>query len=386
MLQRSKFLSAIVNQFKVHPVCALLGPRQCGKTTLALQYAGNLERPFHHFDLENPEDVLSLQEPMRVLENLPGLVVIDEIQRLPDVFPILRVLADKQTTKYLILGSASRDLIQQSSETLAGRIGYIELTPFQLAEGVQANKLMMRGGFPRSYLAQTDADSSLWREAFIQTFLERDIPNLGFNIPALILRRFWMMLTHVHGQLINMSQLGTALGVSGHTIRHYLDILAGTFMIRLMPPWFENIGKRQIKTPKLFFRDNGLLLTLLGIQSEEALLRHPYRGVVWEGFAMEQVIQFLNLRPEEAFFWRTHEGAELDLLAFCAGKRIGYEFKFTDRPATTKSMHQALADLKLEHLYVVYPGQRTIPLTDNITAIGLVNLIKPSQNDAESIT
>jgi predicted AAA+ superfamily ATPase len=310
---------------------------------------------------------------LRVLERLHGFIVIDEIQRLPELFPILRVLVDKKQAEYLILGSASRDLIRQSSETLAGRLGTIELTPFQLIElpinKNNLNNLLMRGGFPRAYLSDSDKNAHLWLKAYIQTFLERDVPSLGFNVPPLLLRRFWMMLTHVHGQFLNMQTLGSSLGVSTHHIRQYLDILAGTFMIRIMPPWFENIEKRQTKTPKIYFRDTGILLSLLDITSEEALLRHPACGAVWEGFAMEQIIQSMNVRPEEAFFWRTQHGAELDLLIFKEGRRLGFEFKFSDAPKTTKSMHQALEDLKLDHLYVIYPGERSFPLKENITAM-----------------
>jgi predicted AAA+ superfamily ATPase len=371
MLNRNYFTTKLKEQLTVHSVAALLGPRQCGKTTLANQLAKDYPEPIHHFDLENPSDLLALTEPMRVLERLKGLVIIDEVQRLPALFPILRVLVDCKQAHYLILGSASRDLIQQSSETLAGRIGYIELTPFQLREGCKNSELLVRGGFPRSYLANSEHNSYLWREAYIQTFLERDIPNLGFKVPPLMLRRCWMMLAHVHGQLLNMSTLATSLGVSGHSIRHYLDILAGTFMVRIMPPWYSNIQKRQVKMPKLYFRDSGLLLALLGLRSEESMLRHPNLGAIWEGFALEQVIQTLELRPEEAFFWRTSHGAELDLLTFQEGKAIGYEFKFADAPKTTKAMHHAVSDLNLTHLYIIYPGEREIPLTDHITAIGL---------------
>lgn len=394
VLIRHRYLQSITEQLRIHPVCALLGPRQCGKTTLAHEFsklyaehevtsagqdlptnAHHRTKQVHHFDLENPEDRLTLSQPLRVLERLRGLIVIDEIQRLPELFPILRVLVDRLQAKYLILGSASRDLIRQSSETLAGRIGYIELTPFQLSEGCDVTTLLIRGGFPRSYLALSEQDSYLWRRSYIQTFLERDIPNLGFSVAPLVLRRFWMMLTHVHGQLLNMSALATSLGVSGHTIRRYLDILAGTFMIRVMPPWFENIHKRQTKTPKLFFRDTGILLSLLAIHSEEELLRHPLLGAIWEGFALEQIIQILNIQPEEAFFWRTDNKAELDLFTLLNGKRYGFEFKFSDAPNVTKSMHAALQDLKLEHLYVIYPGTREVFFTDEITGVGL-NIFK----------
>ncbi|MDX2345965.1 MAG: ATP-binding protein [Legionella sp.] len=376
MLDRICFAQQTRKQLEVHPVVALLGPRQCGKTTLAKKIIEDYSGNTHSFDLEDPADILALSEPMRVLERLSGLVIIDEIQRLPDLFPILRVLVDKKQAQYLILGSASRHLIQQSSETLAGRIGYIELTPFQLQEVKLSSTLLIRGGFPRAYLAKTEEHSYLWREAYIQTFLEQDIPNLGFRVPALMLRRFWMMLSHVHGQLLNMHALGNSLSISGHTVRHYLDILSGTFMIRVMPPWHSNIKKRQVKTPKIFFRDSGVLLTLLGIQTEEALLRHPQLGAIWEGFALEQLITYFDLRAEEAFFWRTAQGAELDLFVFLNGKPIGFEFKFSDAPKVTKSMHQALSDLALEHLYIIYPGKRSIPLGDKITALGLDTAIE----------
>jgi hypothetical protein len=380
MIERPKFQEMINKQFEVHSVCALLGPRQCGKTTLSKQFSATYPEPIHRFDLENPEDLLSLSNPMRLLEDLKGLIIIDEIQRLPNLFPPLRVLIDKKQAKYLILGSASRDLIQQSSETLTGRIGYIELTPFQLEEVFENKRLMLRGGFPSSYLAGSDKASFLWRKSYTQTFLERDIPNLGFSVPPLTLLRFWMMLTHVHGNLLNMNELATSLGVSGHTIRQYIDILAGTFMIRVLHPWFESINKRQVKTPKIYFRDSGILLSLLSIHTEEDLLRHPRLGAIWEGYAIEQIINSLNIRSEEAFFWRTGHGAELDLFVPFEGKRIGFEFKYADTPATTKSMHSAIVDLKLDHLFVIYPGKRKVPLTDKITGIGLEDWIvnKPS--------
>lgn len=381
MFKREKFLQIIAKRLDVNPVCALLGPRQCGKTTVAAQYAKEINpepQKIHHFDLENPEDLTALSNPLRALEHLSGLVIIDEIQRIPDLFPVLRVLVDRKQTNYLILGSASRDLIHQSSETLAGRISYIELTPFQLSEGFEVNALLLRGGFPKSYLAKNDEDSFLWRNDYVQTFLERDIPNLGFSIPPLMLRRFWMMLTHVHGQLINMNELATSLGVSGHTIRNYLDILAGTFMIRIMVPWFENIHKRQIKTPKLFFRDTGILLLLLGLRNESEYLRHPKLGLIWEGFALEQIIQTLNLRPEEVFFWRTQDGAELDLFVIVNGQRYGFEFKYSDSPKTTKSMHIALKELRLKQLFIIYPGQREIIFNDKIKAMGLDDFTKKS--------
>lgn len=380
-MNRLFFMQQIVRQLEVHSVCALLGPRQAGKSTLARQFSDEYQGQVHRFDLEIPEDVAALQQPLYALESLEGLVIIDEVQRVPELFPILRVLADRGKAKYLILGSASRDLIRQASESLAGRIGFIELPPFSLFESHELvpQTLLVRGGFPRSYLTDTDKASVLWRSAYVQTFLERDIPQLGFTIPALVLRRFWMMLAHVHGQLLNMHSLGQSMGISGHTVRTYLDILAGTFMIRLLPPWFANISKRQTKTPKMYFRDSGMLLNLLGINDYQALLRYPQLGAVWEGFALEQMIQAFHLNPEEAFFWRTQQAAELDLLVFKNGQRLGFEFKFSQKPTLSKSMHIALQDLALDQLYVIYPGEREFQLDDKITACGLS--LKIRRND-----
>jgi predicted AAA+ superfamily ATPase len=379
MIERINFLNLIRDHLRVHPACGLLGPRQCGKTTLANAFAAEYRGEVHRFDLEDPRDLLSLSNPMIVLEQLKGLVIIDEIQKLPDLFPILRVLIDRNQASYLILGSASRDLIKQSSETLAGRIGYIELTPFCISEGCDANKLMMRGGFPRSFLANSDKDSYLWRESYIQTFLERDIPNLGFSIEPMLLRRFWMMMTSVHGQMLNIDNLSKSLSIPNRTVRHYIDILSGTFMMRHMQPWFENISKRQVKTPKMFFRDSGILLALLGIDTENALMRNQHLGSVWEGFALEQVIQFFNKRPEEVFYWRTQDGAELDLLIFVQGQRLGFEFKFSDIPKTTKSMHIALSDLRLDHLFIISPRGVYRPMQERISMLGLEELHKTSE-------
>jgi predicted AAA+ superfamily ATPase len=373
-MDRIRYLERIKLQFQVHNVCAILGPRQCGKSTIAKVFAKNFTEKVHFFDLENPDDLEALQNPMRTLEGLSGLVVIDEIQLVPNLFKVLRVLCDKQQAKYLVLGSASRDLIQQSSETLAGRIGYIELSPFHLSEKLDYRTLLGRGGFPLSYLATNDEASMLWRESYIQTFLERDIPALGFNIPAQKLRRFWMMMVHVHGQLLNLHNIGNSLGISGHTVRSYLDILEGTFMMRVLNPWYENISKRQIKTPKVYFRDTGILLSLLKLGNEEQLYRHPMLGNIWEGFALEQILQFMELRNEEVFYWRTSHGAELDLFVSYKGKRLGFEFKFADAPKRSKSMVIACEDLKLDHLYVIYPGQRTYQLENKITVLGINDL------------
>ncbi len=372
-MDRPFFYNQISFQFKIHSVCALLGARQVGKTTLAKQYALNQES-VHFFDLEKPADLARLDNPMLALSALSSkLVVIDEIQRRPDLFQTLRVLVDETPQKFLILGSASRDLIQQSSETLAGRVGYIELPPFSVQETREESALWFRGGFPRSYLADLDGLSYAWRQSYITIFLEQDIPSLGFNIPSITMRRLWMMLAHYHGQILNASEIGKSLALSHHTIRKYLDILAGTFMIRLLPPWFENISKRQVKSPKVYLRDSGLLHTLLRIQTTEDLQMHPKLGASWEGFALEEIIKEYHATAEECYFWATQSGAELDLLIIKDGKRLGFEFKHTDFPKVTPSMKIAMETLKLDHLYVIFPYQQDpFPLSEKITARGLL--------------
>lgn len=376
-MKRSFYFDKIATHLRVQPICAILGARQVGKTTLARQFTETYPKSVEFFDLENPIDLASLENPMLTLSAFDNkLVVIDEIQRRPDLFPVLRVLVDHPTKKYtfLILGSASRELIQQSSETLAGRIGYIELPPFTLFEVEDSNRLLIRGGFPRSYLAESDADSFLWREGYISTFLERDLPGFGFNIPPHTMRRFWMMLSHYHGQLFNASEIATALMISDKTAKKYLDILAGTFMMRTLQPWFENIKKRQIKTPKIYFRDSGIFNALNGIKALTELAKNPKIGALWEGFALEQIIYGLELRSEDCYFWSTHNEAEIDLFTFKNGKRLGFECKYTDHPKITKSMNIAREDLRLDHLYVVFPGKKTFPLQENITACGIDEL------------
>lgn len=374
-LQRSYFLDQIKFQYKIHSVCGLLGPRQVGKTTLAKQYAQHFPN-VQFIDLENPIDLARLDNPMLTLSSLAdSLVVIDEIQRRPELFPVLRVLVDEQPRKFLILGSASRDLLQQSSETLAGRIGYIELTPFSIAEVQEYKQLWLRGGFPTSYLADTIEESYAWRQAYITTFMERDIPNLGFKIPPVQMRRLWMMLAHNHGNMLNYSEIGSSLGITHHTVRYYVEVLAGTFMVRILEPWFENIGKRQIKTPKIYIRDSGLLHTLLGIQNHDDLQVYPRLGASWEGFALEEIIKINHALPEECFFWGIQSGAELDLLIVKNGKRIGFEIKYTDAPKLTKSMATAVESLNLDHLYVIYPHNVGYPLSNKVSVQGLESVI-----------
>lgn len=378
-MKRTLFLDKIDFQYKIHSICALLGPRQVGKTTLAKQFAQNFPNVYF-FDLENPFDLARLENPMLTLSNIQSdLIVIDEIQRRPELFPVLRVLVDEKKRKFLILGSASRDLLQQSSETLAGRIGYIELTPFSITETKEYKKLWLRGGFPVSYLADSNKESYVWRQAYISTYMERDIPSLGFNIPPLQMRRLWMMLAHNHGNILNMTEIGKSLSITNHTVRKYVDILTGTFMVRLLEPWFENISKRQVKTPKVYIRDSGLLHTLVGIQNDEELQVYPRLGASWEGFALEEIIKSYDAQPEECFFWATQSGAELDLLIVKDGKRIGFEIKYSDTPKITKSMMIALQDLSLDHVYVIHPHSGAFPLADKITAQGLELFIERSK-------
>ncbi len=369
MITRSKDILALTNLMATFPVTAILGPRQAGKTTLAREFKVD-----HTFDLENPRDATLFAEPQLALEPLSGLIVIDEIQCCPNLFPLIRYLVDhRKDQQYLILGSASRDLIRQSSESLAGRIGYHELAGFRLEDvGTDAwRKLWLRGGLPRSFTATSDEQSRLWLEQYISTFLERDIPQLGISIPAPTLRRFWTMLCHYHGQLINYSEFSRSFGVSDMTIRKYLEILEGVFMIRLLQPWHTNLGKRLVKSPKLYIRDSGLLHHLLSIDSERDLATHNKLGASWEGFALETAIRILDKRNEELSFWRTHTGAEVDLLWQSHGKNRAIEIKYSSAPKLTKSMASAVSDLELEHLWVLYPGDKSYPLAPNVSALPL---------------
>ena len=327
------------------------------------------------FDLENPTDIARLADPMLALQELEGLVVLDEIQRRPELFPVLRVLADRpqRPARFLVLGSASPALLQQSSESLAGRIHYHELGGFALDEvGLETTeRLWLRGGFPPALLARSNAESADWRRDFVRTFLERDMPQLGVRVPALTLRRFWTMLAHYHAQIWNGAELARAFGVTAPTVRSYLDALTSALMLRQLPPWFANVGKRQVKAPKIYLADSGLLHTLLNVPSRVALEGHPKVGASWEGFALGEVITRLGAYPEECFFWATHAGAELDLLVVRGNRRWGFEFKRTVAPRMTRSMHAALTDLHLERLEVIYAGDETFPLADQVRAVAL---------------
>lgn len=363
---------ALLREF---PVVAILGARQVGKTTLARDLARRRRGMYTYFDLENPNDLARLREPMLALERLQGLVVLDEVQRTPEIFRVLRVLADRRPlrARFLVLGSASPELLQQSSESLAGRIAFHRLPGLRLREIPKSSvdRLWLRGGFPPSFTARTEAASLEWRRQFVATFLERDLSQLGIRLPAETLRRFWQMLAHYHAQLWNGAELARAFGVSQPTVRSYLDILTSTFVIRQLQPWHQNISKRQVRAPKIYLADSGLLHTLLGITSMDTLLGHPKIGASWEGFALEQLMASVGVRDEDCHFWATHGGAELDLLVRVGGRRLGFEIKRTAAPELTPSMRIAIDDLELDHLYVVHAGKHTFPMSSSITAIPL---------------
>ncbi|MFA7504064.1 MAG: ATP-binding protein [Burkholderiaceae bacterium] len=359
-------------------VVVLVGPRQCGKTTLARQLLS--EDSINYFDLEDPVSLARLEEPMTALRPLEGLVVIDEVQRRPDLFPTLRVLADRRDApaRFLILGSASGDLLRQTSESLAGRMEQIVIGGFALDEvGASAEqRLWVRGGFPRAYLAANEADSVAWRRSFIRTLLERDLPQWGVRVPVLALQRFWTMLAHYHGQTWNAAEPARALGVSESTTRRHLDLLTDAFMVRQLQPWHANLRKRQVKSPKVYVRDSGLLHQLLGIETEKGLLSHPKLGASWEGFVIEQV---LAAEPhDEAFFWATHQGAEIDLLLRRGERLYGVECKRTDAPRMSPSIRIALDDLKLERVAVLYPGPQRFPLAERVEAVPVAQLVTPA--------
>jgi predicted AAA+ superfamily ATPase len=374
MIERPELQQTIRDTLERSRVAALIGPRQCGKTTLARQFV--FPSSVNYFDLEDPFSLARLDQPMTALQDLRGLVVIDEVQRRPELFPILRVLADRTPlpARFLILGSASPELLRQSSESLAGRISIITMSGFSLAEvgKDEQNQLWRRGGFPLSFTASSEEYSLEWRKDFVRTILERDIPQIGFNIPSTSLFRFWSLLAHYHGQIWNAAEAARTLNVGESSTRRYADLLQDLFMVRLLQPWYANLGKRQIKSPKVYLRDTGLLHYLLGIRTEQELLLHPRSGASWEGFAIEETIK--AVLPDEAYFWATHSGAELDLLLIKNGQRIGVECKWVDAPRLTPSMRIADEDLGLSKLLVIYPGPHPYVLAENISAIPLARL------------
>lgn len=378
-IERKDFLEKINRSIENNPVTALVGSRQSGKTTLAKEIAQNFAKnqPMHYFDLENPEHLFNLENAFRALENLEGLIVIDEIQHKPDLFPMLRVFSDRNPlpAKFLVLGSASGDLLRQTSESLAGRIEYIELPGFGIEEIDPSlyDQLWLLGGYPKSFLAKTPEDSYRWRQQFMQTFLEKDIGVWGLKFSPIEMFRFWQMIAHYHGQTCNYSEIGKSLSISHNTVKNYLNLLTDTFMIRQLSPWFQNIGKSMVKSPKIYIRDSGLLHSLFGIQSIDNLRRHPKLGFSWEGFALEQIIRKLE-DNRNIFFWSTHGNAEIDLITNIRGERWGFEIKYTDAPKSTKSMSIALESLELNRIYVIYPGTRAYFIKDNVEAIPLTQI------------
>ncbi len=375
MTPRANYMAQIETALRRSPVTALLGPRQCGKTTLARLFGDRLAATY--FDLESERDVRRLANPELVLGELRGLVVLDEIQRLPALFNALRVLVDRPDadTRFLILGSASPHLVRGVSESLAGRVEFIELAGFDLSEtGVEHwRRLWLRGGSPRSYLAESDTDSMAWRDGFLRTFLERDIPQLGITTPAAAMRRFWTMLAHLHGQTWNATELGRAMSATDKTMRRHLDLLTGTFMVRQLQPWFQNVAKRQVKAPKVYVRDLGILHALLDVPNGAALLSHPKVGASWEGFVIEQVLR--ALRPANAWFWAAHGGGEVDLLVTIEGHRIGFEVKFNEAPTVTRAMHNVVETLQLEHLFVVCPTPHAYPVAERISVLPVAQVV-----------
>ncbi|MBI4664208.1 MAG: ATP-binding protein [Verrucomicrobia bacterium] len=384
MLPRTRLMMAVAEGLRHAPVTALLGPRQCGKTTLARELAR--QQGATYFDLEDPEDQVRLANPKLVLEPLRGLVILDEIQRKPELTLLLRVLADRKPLpcRFLILGSASPDLMKEASDSLAGRAHFVDMTGFSIEEvgAERLSALWVRGGFPPAFLAESETTSWSWRQNFLRTFLERDLPQLGVRVGAETLRRFWTMVAHYHGQVWNASEIGASLGVSHHTTRHYLDLLAAAYMVRLLPPWFENVGKRVVRSPKIYVRDSGLLHLLLNLPDAGALQGHPKLGLSWEGFAVEQIVALTGER--NAYFWATQSRAELDLLVLARGKRWGFEFKYQDAPAMTKSMHLALEDLKPERVWIVYPGSGTYPVHEKVEVLPLTTALEKASELAAS--
>ena len=380
VIVRTRHISEIIRRLRLFEVVAILGPRQIGKTTLANQVAGRYHTQSHHFDLEDPTALSRLEEdPNLALKDLKGLIIIDEVQRLPDLFPLLRVLSDRRPRqgRFLVLGSASPDLLRQSSESLAGRISYYELNglgPDEIEEG-RLNRRWLRGGFPSAYLARSHRDCFEWLESFCRTFMERDLAQLGVRTPGATLRRFWAMLAHRHGQTWNSSEFARSFGVADTTVRRYLDILTDTLVVRQLPPWHANLNKRQVKAPKVYLRDSGLTHHLLGIHNAASLDVNPSRGSTWEGLILELVMERLAATGREFYHWRTHTGAELDLYSHLGSEKVGIEVKLSSAPSVTPSMRNALRDLKLDELIVVHAGDLSYPLADRIRAVSAHRLL-----------
>ncbi|MFH1420181.1 MAG: ATP-binding protein [Planctomycetota bacterium] len=380
MIPRDRQLAAVQRLLRQFPVVAILGARQVGKTTLALEILKQTKRPSERFDLEDPADLARLSDAKLALAGLKGLVVVDEIQRQPDIFQVLRVLADRRPrpARFLVLGSASPELLRQSSETLAGRIAFYTLDGFHLDEiGVdKLDRLWLRGGFPLSFLARTHNASFTWRQSFIRTFFERDLPQLGVRVSATTLSRFWSMLAHYHGQVWNGAEFARSFGVSDKTVRHYLDTLQAAQVATVMQPWHENVRKRQVKSPKVYVRDSGVLHGLLGVREGRDLERHPKVGASWEGFLLRQVAERLGAAAQECFFWATHSGAELDLLWVRGRRRWGFEFKRTSSPRLTQSLRTAIETLRLQKAFLVHAGDETFPLHKQVTAVAAKRLLE----------
>ncbi len=377
MITRKQHLARVSLLLDEFPVVALLGARQVGKTTLAHQLAAAHQGPVAWFDLEDPVDLARLEDPGLELRPLRGLVVLDEVHRLPDIFQLLRVLADRPgpPARFLVLGSASPELLRQTSESLAGRVAFDELDGFGLTEVDDPERLWLRGGFPRSYLARSGAASRRWRDSFIHTLLARDLPDLGSTIPSTTLRRFWTMLAHWHGQLWNGAEFGRAFGVSHTTVRRYLDLLTSVFVVRQLQPWFENISKRQVRSPKVYIADSGVLHALLGLTDRTDVMSHPKVGASWEGFVIHQIVQLLRAAPEQCFHWSTHTGAELDLLVLDGSRRHGFEVKRSEAPRLTRSMRSAVETLRLDHLDVVHAGTERYRLASRVRALPAAELV-----------
>ena len=375
-VRRRRHLRRLTLLLRESPVVALLGARQIGKSTLARQLVAARRGPTTWFDLENPVDLARLADPGLELRPLRGLVVLDEIQRLPEVFPLLRALVDRPRTpaRFLVLGSASPELLRQTSETLAGRVAFHELDGFDLREVSDLDRLWLHGAFPRSCLARSAAASRRWRDDFVRTFLERDLVALGSSVPSTTLRRFWTMLAHWHGQIWNGSEFARAFGVAHTTVRRYLDLLTSVFVVQQLQPWHENVAKRQVRAPKVYVADSGILHALLGLNTREALVSHPKVGASWEGFAVRQIIQLLEARSDRCFHWSTHSGAELDLLVVAGRRRYGFEVKRTEAPRLTASMRSAVETLDLQRLDVVHAGQRLYKLAPRVRALPAARL------------